>query len=364
MKRIGLFFDRSYVDAHSCFTELAKQLSLNGYLVDVYHIPNPYNPPPVFFDPNIRVLTFPRSKIEKLHFWANLISSVNYKYIAVIGTPYEGIFLAYQISWLFRIPYFYLADEIFDPLTGRHSIPERIRKRGARINKNATASIALGAERYDQQARINGLLENHRRFIIPNAPSGSPLKLRSHYFRDLFAISDSKPIVVFIGTLSWNLASGLFELSKSFTNKPYHLVFHTRTKGLMGNELHPFVHISDIPIPSTMLNYVLSSADIGLVLYDKDSKVEAENALTGGKIGNYLKNNLPLIAGNVEGLKFVEEKGIGVYLDNINNLDSAVNKIITNKNQYERNIAQVYKKTFDYSLHFAEFMSYLKVVTE
>ena len=55
----------------------------------------------------------------------------------------------------------------------------------------------------------------------------------------------------------------------------------------MGEDQHPFIKMSRMPIPSTMLNYMVSSADIGLALYDRESIPEKRNAFTGGKIGIY-----------------------------------------------------------------------------
>ena len=71
-KKIALFFDRTYVDAHACFTELAKQLANSGYEVDVYCILNSFNPAPAFYNSKIRVLPFPLSKFERMQFFYKL----------------------------------------------------------------------------------------------------------------------------------------------------------------------------------------------------------------------------------------------------------------------------------------------------
>ena len=366
MKRIALLFDRTYVDAHSCFTELARHLSKGGYEVHLYCLLNSFNPVPVFYDSNIRVLLFPRSKFERIDFWQKVLFAKEYKYNAVIGTPFEGIFLAQKVAKKLRIPIIYMADEIYNDKLDRHEFPDYrlLKKKDINANAFASATISLGEERFSYQKKINKLPESHTYFVIPNAPAGTSVQLKSNYFRDIFGIIDTKPIVLFIGTLGWSLAKKLFESSRKFKEKDYHLIFHSRTLGQMGNEEHPFIKISKTPVDSNMLNYVVSSADIGLVLYDKDSVAEKENTLTGGKIGSYLKNNLPLIAGNVLELKQLEEKGLGVYINDISEIDAAIFKIQNDRHAYKKNIEEVYAREYNYSVFYKSFETYLNGVIQ
>ena len=165
-----------------------------------------------------------------------------------------------------------------------------------------------GKKRYIEQKKQNKIDFPHDHLVLPNAPAGNSIKLRSNYFRDIFNIEDRKPILLFAGTLNWNLAKKIYEETKTYGERDYHLIFHARTSGLMGEEVHTFIKISNIPIPGSFLNYALSSADIGLALYDQNSEEEVKNGFTGGKIGSYLKNGLPIIAGSSENLKFFEDK--------------------------------------------------------
>lgn len=361
MKRVALFFDRSYVDAHSCFTELAKHLAYSGYQVDLYCMFNSYNPIPSFFNDKIQVLNFPLSKFERIEFWYRIYFVKEYQYCATFGTPFKGTFWANKVAKRFNAPFIYLADEIFNMASDRHNFPNYsgLKKQDIEMNRAASATIALGSERYLYQKKINQIPADHKYFVIPNSPAGKSEQLRSHYLRDLFNITDNKPIVLFIGSIDWTLAKKLYDSTFNVSEKPYHLIFHTRSKGLMGSGSHPFIKVSQTPFPSTMLNYVISSADFGLVLYNNDILIERENALTGGKIGTYLKNNLPLIAGNVESLKSLEEKGVAVYINDITEIDSAVEKLMKNIAEYKRNIEQVYSQEYNYSVFFKPFESFL-----
>lgn len=357
-KRIALFFDRPYIDAHFCFTELALNLVKSGYLVDLYYNQNPYNPPPVFFDDRIRLFNFPSGKLRLLNLKRKLLSRT-IQYSAVFGTPIDGSWLAYNVSKMLNVPMFYLADEIFDPNIRTFDIENvgEMKKKDIISNRHATATIALSQERFEYQRNVNNLsLKDSSVFIMPNSASGLSTQLKSNYFRDILEIDNQKPILLFIGTITWSLAKKLYEFSRDFQSKPYNLVFHGRTKGLIGNNSdHNFIHISQNPLPSNLLNYAISSADIGLVLYDKDVESDCKNSMTGGKIGTYLKNNLPIIYGNDPNLKALDSDKIGIFIDELNDIDTAFDEIFLNIEEYKLNVKEYYSNNLDYGQFYKPF---------
>ena len=361
MKRAALFFDRTYIDAHFCFSELARHLADRGFLVDLYHLTNPYNPPPVFYNDKIRILDFPLSRFQKTEFWTKINFYRDYKYSVVFGTPVRGAWLGYKVAKKQGIPLIYLADEIINPETKHFAGIDYVKdkKKDIIANKYATATIALSEKRFFYQKKVNSLPDNHKFFVIPNAPAGKAEKLRSNFFRDFLNIDNYKPIILFIGSINWRLAKKIYEITKNYKDKPYNIVFHGRTKNQAGDE-HPFIKISDTPLPGYLLNYAISSADLGLVLYDKNSTAEAENGETGGKIATYLKNKLPLIAGNLALFKDFEKNNVGIYWDGETDLDAIIFKALAKMNEMTENIPDYYEKHFNYSDYFSIFLKFLK----
>lgn len=361
MDRVALLFNRTYIDAHHCFMELANQLAKSGFGVDIYLIMNAVNHQPFFETPNIRIFSFPFSKFQRAEYWSKIFFSQDRKYKAIIATPIEGAWVAYNTAKIQRIPFYYFADELVEHLIGNS--PEGMRKklvaRNYKANKKAAATIALGDERYTAQKQLNKIDYPHDCIVIPNAPAGDPVKLKSNYFRDIFNIEDRKPILLFAGTLNWNLAKKIYEESKDYSDRNYHLIFHARTLGMMGNDSHPFIKISNVPIPASMMNYAVSSADIGLAIYDKKSIHETRNGFTGGKIGTYLKNELPLITGSAENLRFFAEKGVGTYWDGETAFDETANKAISNIDTFRKNIPVFYKENLQYEIFFQRFLNHL-----
>ncbi|GGB08547.1 hypothetical protein [Puia dinghuensis] len=362
MRRIALLFDRTYIDAQHCFIELASQLAANGYAVDLYMVNNPYNNQPFFENKEIRILPFPVSGFQKAEYWSKLLYSADRRYDAIIATPITGIWLAYRTSRLRKIPYYYLADELVEHMLANSPAKDRkkLETRNYKANRYAAATIALGEERYLVQQQLHKIDYAHDYIVIPNAPAGDAVRLKSHYYRDIFNIEDRKPILLFAGTLNWNLAKKIYEETKTYGERDYHLVFQTRTTGLMGEGLHPFIKFSTTPVPSAMMNYAVSSADIGLALYDRNSVHETNNGFTGGKIGTYLKNQLPLIVGSADNLKHFEDQGVGVFWDGETDFDTIARRAIAEMETCRRNIPAFYRQTLQYEYHFEKLKQHLE----
>jgi hypothetical protein len=361
MNKIALLFDRAYIDAHPCFTELANHLAINGFLVDLFMFIKSNNHHPFFENQNIQMLPFPDSKFQKAEYWSKIMYSKDRKYCAAFGTPVQGAWVAYKTAKIQRIPYYYLADELIEQIIANSplAIQEKLEKRNYLANRNAAASIALSEERYQIQKISNKISYSHDHIVIPNSQSGNSKRIKSNYFRDYFDIEDRKPILLFAGTLDWILAKRIFEETKNYGERDYHLIFHSRTLGMMGEENHPFIKMSKVPLPGMMLNYALSSADIGLALYDKRSIAETRNAFTGGKIGTYLKNELPLIVGNAAELKIFEKEGVGKFWEGEGAFDEVAYQSITNIEKYRKNISDFYKRNLQYEFFFEELKNHI-----
>jgi hypothetical protein len=361
MNRIALLFDRAYIETQPCFMELAIQLANNGFHVDLYMIMQSNNHLPFFENQTIRILPFPDSVFQKAEYWSKILYAKDRKYKAIIGTPFRGTWVAYKTAAIQKIPYYYLSDELSEHLLTGFNVGQRNKwvKRNYISNKNAAATIALGEERYAAQREQNKIDFSHDHIVLPNAQAGNAIKLRSHFFRDIFNIEDHKPILLFAGTLNWNLARKIYEETKTYSDRDYHIVFQSRTIGLMGEQKHPFIKMSTIPIPAIMMNYAVSSADIGLALYDKQSVHETNNGITGGKIGTYLKNGLPLIAGSSDNLKVFDDQKVGTYWDGETPFDQIAFLSINNMEVSRGNIPEFYRRNLQYELFFEQFKAHL-----
>ena len=364
IKRIALLIDRAYIDTQACYMELPIQLANNGFHVDLYMPMHSNNHLPFFESQAIRLLPFPDSAFQRAEYWSKILYAKDRRYKAIIGTPVRGAWVAYKSAAAQKIPYYYFADELLEHLIKdkTDALKKILIKQNYIANKKSVASLSLGEERYIIQRKQNSIDFPHDYIILPNAQAGDAIKLKSNYYRDIFNLEDRKPILLFAGTLGWNLARKIYEETKTYSDKDYHLIFQSRTLGMMGENNHPFIKISTNPIPSSMMNYALGSADIGMALYDKESVHETNNGITGGKIGTYLKNGMPVIAGSAENLRLFEEKNVGVYWDGISSFDEIANKAIQNMETSRQFIPAFYKENLQYEFFFEKLKSHLNAL--
>ena len=80
----------------------------------------------------------------------------------------------------------------------------------------------------------------------------------------------------------------------------------------------------------------------------EESEHETNNGITGGKIGTYLKNGLPLIAGSADNLKIFEEQGVGTYWDGKLPFDQIARHAIKSIKLHTENISSFYRKHLQY----------------
>jgi len=73
--------------------------------------------------------------------------------------------------------------------------------------------------------------------------------------------------------------------------------------------------------------------------------------LAAGKIGNYLKCGVPVIATNLPSLKYIEDYKCGVLIDSFSELPTAIEKINKEYYTYRENTFRCYRELWDCSFY-------------
>lgn len=186
---------------------------------------------------------------------------------------------------------------------------------------------------------------------LPNASYTDVHKGSSDYLRNLLGIDKDKMVILHSGGLGkWFMCKELAEVSAKWSNDKI-LVFHTshhvdsdpyykaikEDVGTRDNVL-----FSTNPVPNTELDELVASANIGIALYSVEHLgYRAEYmGVAAGKIGNYLKCGVPVIATRLPSLSYIEDYGCGILIDELSQIEEACNKI---KSDYPRYQEAAYK---------------------
>ncbi|NUQ20468.1 MAG: hypothetical protein HOQ09_05850 [Gemmatimonadaceae bacterium] len=113
-------------------------------------------------------------------------------------------------------------------------------------------------------------------------------------------------------------------------------------------------------LPSSLLDYAVSSAHVGLALYDDQKLNDRLMGTASGKLNLYLKNALPVITTALDCFDFVDSAGIGVRVSEVAEVPAAIETIRRDYDGYVRRARAFYDATLDFAANFAPVIAALE----
>ncbi|HLO79808.1 MAG TPA: hypothetical protein VK166_02550 [Chitinophagaceae bacterium] len=185
---------------------------------------------------------------------------------------------------------------------------------------------------------------------------------KGKYFHELFGFENDQKILLSAGMISESVCS--LDVSRalgSWTTKlPVKVVFHERIEITENAAYYERVKamgkgkvfLSLKPLPYQELYKIFSSADIGLAIYSKN---HGDNfgiiGSASGKLFQYIKFGMPVIASDLPGLKeIVEAYRLGVVVDSPEQIPSAVELIMGNYEQFSNNARTAFEENLNMDL--------------
>jgi hypothetical protein len=105
-------------------------------------------------------------------------------------------------------------------------------------------------------------------------------------------------------------------------------------------------------LPAAMLGYAVSSASIGLALYDESRTNNRLMGTASGKVLLYMKNALPVIATRAGGFEWIEREQCGVCVSSVGEIPAAADRIWADYDRYACNVQRYYDESLDFSTRF------------
>jgi glycosyltransferase involved in cell wall biosynthesis len=373
------------IQGYPYLIDTAKLLAREGWNVDVLALSDAPLPEYNFQDANIRIFRFPhnitggalKQKIRRVTgyiFWA-VKTAQRRQYSVFMGFDQNGLIAASLASMrsggvpvLFYSPELHFSGDL-------ESITDRLKKKlEIYFSRRSKAVIIQDRRRADVLIKDNGL-NNERVYIVPNAPlaSDNSIVKKDYLCRLLsqYRVEANKVIVLYMGVLEELYR--VKDIALSVDKWPNECVFILHGWGdkkyveelqKIANRynpprviLHPKVlSYDDLPI-------LPCSADIGIAIYRGNSINRYEMA--SGKLYQYMKAGLPVIASDFPNLKeVVEDNALGICInsDEIENLVSAVTQLAANpelRRNYGMNARRVFIEKYAYERNFAQVLSLL-----
>lgn len=194
---------------------------------------------------------------------------------------------------------------------------------------------------------------------LPNSTFTEECHTKTDYLTRRVNLPSGSVILLHSGGLGkWFMCKELAMASNQLTPNQY-VVFHTshnvtddeyfkRIENTVNRKNLP-VRFSLKPVTDQELDTLVSSATIGLAFYSVDILgYRAEYmGVAAGKIGNYLKCGVPVIATKLPSLSYLNDYECGVLIDSFDELPVAVNQIMKNYNSYCKNAYKCYRELWE-----------------
>lgn len=205
---------------------------------------------------------------------------------------------------------------------------------------------------------------------LPNGTLGRARILRSTFLHDRLRLPSETRLLLHSGGFGRWFASDVLAATSASLPVAYRLVFHlshdisedSYYRGYVENRGGDDTSLFSMePVPASDLDNLVGSASIGIAWYDfKELGFRASMmGLAAGKIGNYLKCGIPLIAPNLESLAYLRDSGAGVLIDELSQLSDAVRMIDSDLAGYSARALACYERFWNPKLHLDRIMATL-----
>lgn len=330
---------------------LVHGLVIKGHRVTLITTNSPRFPKPSLEHPNFRVLLLKeRSKKIGIPSSIKLIicaikELIFTKYNFILGADCYSNILACRLSKLFHIPYvcFQLEYPTFPPLT---SIEKK------EIEAIASSQVLITHDQWHHEFLQSHMDLSHTdTYYLPNATYSSVTVQKSHMLQNRLGIHNRKLVLHSGGFSQVFRCKELAQATKNWGKDNYLLVFHISHyvkddpyfNEIYNMDLNNVVFSLD-PVNTDQLDKLVSSAYVGIALYSETHLGYRATymGLAAGKIGNYLKCGIPVIATRLPSLQYLEDFHCGILIDSEDDILSALLHIDQQYDNYQKNAIDCY----------------------
>ncbi len=360
-----MFFPSGYLAANPPTISIIEMLARSHCDVDVFTIKNLHSPIHDFNRSNIRIKYMPvtlnkaRERRTSLTIvfaaWAFLICTFR-KYDCVIGSGIRGLMSAALVSKVFGLPAVYNCLELY-PADKYSQLLKRLERWAVRT---CAFSIIQDELRARLLARDTGI-QLRDIITLPNSLPGFAKRRQSNYLRTRFNIREESTILLSAGVFSRNrMLLELVQLAQTWP-EDWVLVLHSAqaTDQAFVNQVteadkRKCVVFSMEPVPLKELPDLVSSADIGIALYDSDSNENTRNmGLSSGKVAQCAQCGIPFVISDLPGIgDLVKKYQCGVPIQDIKELRTAIETIILDYERMSHNAIKCFNEALSVEKYF------------
>jgi len=330
----------------------------------------------IFSDPLslvIRSLRWFKHMRELIHifatpvpYWLRLTRGKSY--LCFIGVEPGGLVVATIAGILRGVPVVYYNME----LSLSHEINERhkllIKWFERKCNRKAVLTLIQDEARAQLLCQDNHIPLS-RMALIPCGVMGPSFAQQTDYLRQKYGISANKKILLYAGKIAhW---ARIAELAQQVEHWPDGWVLVIHGFPAVGQYVEEIRHVvsassgrlvlSTEMLPQDQFESLLSSADMGIALYEDQGANFRHTGSASHKLALYLKCGLPVITSDFPSLRqIIEGYGCGVCVSDESQVILAAGQIMADYQRFRTNVRKCFNEHFDIRPHWHRVMTNLK----
>ena len=290
-----------------------------------------------------------------------------------IGIEKMGLIWAGEISNRFlKTPIINYSLEIYDDdhpfFIGMRSFPF-IRKAEMFYARKMKGLIIQDTFRAAEYKKYNGIedKESCGTFFLPVSIQGFKHERKSTYWHDKYQLEPHRKIILVFGIIrearqSISIASECSKLSPNFIT-----VFHGPLELPINANFQYFkdnVYINNELVPENRINQLISSSDVGIVLYSNYNSNDRLTAFSSEKIARFMQCGIPIISyDNTSYRKLMNEFRCGELIDTISEIPLALKKILSDYELYQLNCYKAFDKYYQFQKYEQCLIDFIENVT-
>jgi hypothetical protein len=178
--------------------------------------------------------------------------------------------------------------------------------------------------------------------------------VQSHYYRDRLGLEEGRTVALHAGGMGWApLGELIAEAEQWRDDRAPALVCQGRLPSQMaGRTARGSAYYLTESLPSALLDYAVSSADVGLALYDSIKDNDRLMGTASGKLCLYLKNGLPVVTTQLPCFAWVEREGVGVCASSVRDVRAAIEAAARDSRRLGASAVRYYNEHLDFRVTF------------
>jgi len=298
-------------------------------------------------------------------------------YRCLIGVEKFGLVWAGAVAQEFKIPLVYYSLELY---TQEYFTPRllrefpgfasrwfrRLKRLEQKYHQQCQATIVQDADRKQVLLRDNRIDVDQRCFFVPVSLLGSPSCEKKDLWRSRWGIPQNTRVLLYFGLMRVRrYALDLVRLAQTFP-EDWMLVMHGHApepdmlRALHLCNTHNRAIISTTLVPSSEIDTLIASADIGLVFYSNETKNEFLTGKSSEKVALYARAGVPMIAFDYPSFVEVFSKyRCGRCISRIAEIEEHAKAIFADYERYRQGALLAYVEVYEFAKHFSAVVDWI-----